>query len=343
MGKLGDADYERAHPSNWVNISKLSQHIGLSRDTVYRIIKRELGVNRRSLDLCFSNLVIDLDYDPETDSGEDAEKIAQTVIDDLTNQNQSKNKEIIQIDCWNNIEFKEVRSTKVKQKQWCLILEGDLDKLNPDTLEKIEQLVQELSEDNTQKMIKLTKGSIVIEFAGSQAGFQRMQALFESGQLTEIGGFPVQKVSEVSEEEREPTRLSEWLEGIFAPVWESVEELLRTSEPNLAFRSIDRAVVRRKTIALAEDAETVELAISISPLESEEVTLVLQILPSPGCNQLPEGLQVRLLDESDREIPGAKASEAKENIQFDITAELGDRFSLMIEKNLHQVLEPFIV
>ncbi|MEB3829340.1 DUF1822 family protein [Phormidium sp. CCY1219] len=337
--EFGDAKDKPANLKDWVNISELSVEVGLNRDTVSKILKREEGVNLTTLDRCFSNLGIDLEEKP----GEDYEEIPRTVIYDSTNRNQSKNGAFIQIDRWNNIEVKEVRSIKGKRKKWCLTLEGDLDELNTDTLEKLEQFVQELSEDDTQKMIKITKGSIVIEFAGSQAGFERMQALFESGQLTEIGGFAVQEVSAVSEEEREPTRLSEWLEGIFAPVWESVDELLRTSEANLAFRSVDRAVVRRKTIALGEDAETVELAIAISPLESGEVTLVIQILPSPGCTQLPEGLEVRLLDESDREIPGAKASSAKENIQFEITAELGDRFSIIIEQNSRRVVEPFIV
>jgi transcriptional regulator with XRE-family HTH domain len=331
---------EKSVPNDEVNITELSEKSGFNRDTISRILKRKLGVNLKTLRDCFSSLGIDLDELV----GVDYEELPRTVVDESTSRNQAKNKEVIQIDRWDNIKITEISSrTERKPKQWCLTIEGNLDELNAKTLEKLEKLVQELSGDSTQKVIKITKGSIVLKFAGSEVGFERMQALFESGQLTDIGGFSVREVRAVSEEERAPTRLSEWLEGIFSPVWESVEELLRTSEPNLAFRSIDLAVARRKTIALAEDAETVELAIAISPLESGEVTLVLQILPSPGCSQIPEGLQVRLLDESDREIPGAEASEAKENIQFDITAELGDRFSLMIEKNLHQVLEPFII
>jgi hypothetical protein len=221
-----------------------------------------------------------------------------------------------------------------------IVLDGDLDNLTEKELNNLKSAIDKLAPKFGLKFLNIRQGSIIIEFEGSAEGFQRIKALFESGELTEIAGFPVLEVSAVSEAPTQPTQLSQWLEGIFTPLWQSVEDLLIPSQPNLAFRNRTQGVSRKKSIAL-DETTNIELIVTISPLEAAEIKVILEVIPSNGVTHLPDGLQVQLLDAADERI--AETREAKQNIKFEITAEVGDRFSMIVEWDSFRFVEAFIV
>ncbi|MDJ1180493.1 DUF1822 family protein [Roseofilum sp. BLCC_M91] len=248
-------------------------------------------------------------------------------------------KEGIEIDNF-QISLEDVDNRTQNKKQWRLIIQSD--EYNETLLKTIENFVQNLTEDGTQKVIKISKGSIVIEFEGSPEGFERIKALFDSGELTEIAGFPIQEISALAEQQTQPTQLSEWLQGVFAPLWESVDGLFTPEQLRFAFRQRTEGVSRRKTIVFNElEDRQVELVATIIPVEMPRVKVMVQIVPSAGVTHLPEDLHIQLVDESDAENPEGEVFEAQENLEFN--AEVGDAFSIIVEQGRFRVVERFMV
>ena len=98
--------------------------------------------------------------------------------------------------------YKKKLST-VSKTQWQIILEADLQEI--EDVQKLANLILEkvkiLSGDvSSLRINKVEEGSIKIFFEGSQEGFEKIEELFRSGQLTEIEGIKIQEVSAVYEE-----------------------------------------------------------------------------------------------------------------------------------------------
>ncbi|OJJ27191.1 hypothetical protein BI308_01500 [Roseofilum reptotaenium AO1-A] len=223
-----------------------------------------------------------------------------------------------------------------------VVLHGDLKNLTLDQRRALEQEVQKIAKELDLIVVKIKSGSIIIEFEGSPEGFERIKALFDSGELTEVAGFAIQEISALPEQQTQRTQLREWLQGVFAPLWESVDGLLTTEQPSFAFRQRSEGVSRRKTIVFneLEDCQ-VEMVATIIPLERPKVKVIIQILPSPGASHLPEDLRIQLLDESDADNPEGEIFDAKENLEFNV--EEGDAFSIIVEQGRYRVVERFMV
>lgn len=248
-------------------------------------------------------------------------------------------KEVIQL---NNIQvnLKTERDILTNKTQWLLIIQGD--EYSETWLQEIENFVRTLTQDGTQTVIKISRGSIILEFEGSPEGFERIKALFDSGELTEIAGFAIQEISALPEQQTQRTQLSQWLQGVFAPLWESVDGLFATEQPSFAFRQRSEGISRRKTIVLNELEDLqVELVVTIIPVERPIVEVIVAILPSPGLSHVPEDLRIKLLDESDADTPEGQVFDAKENLKFNL--EVGDAFSIIVEQGRYRVVERFMV
>ncbi|MEO1068033.1 MAG: sigma-70 family RNA polymerase sigma factor [Cyanobacteria bacterium J06638_6] len=84
---------------------------------------------------------------------------------------------------------------------WRITLEGDFTETATDN-QLVMAILAELkqrSQDPSLRLISVRQGSIVIELVGSAEGYQIIQALISSGQLTNILGLPVRHVSLVGE------------------------------------------------------------------------------------------------------------------------------------------------
>jgi uncharacterized protein YjbI with pentapeptide repeats len=79
-----------------------------------------------------------------------------------------------------------------KQKQVAFVIDGSLKDLDPTKLAKLQALVraiQQLTGDASLTVVDILEGSIRLFLEGSEAGVDRLQELFDSGELTEILGF----------------------------------------------------------------------------------------------------------------------------------------------------------
>jgi len=315
-----------------VNQFKLANFCQLDRNTVKSILSRK-GVRKNTLDQLTSKLDEYLENLQKPFDNDDIEEC----------QHPFRQEEaFFDLKGWEEIDIEEVESATQNTKKWRLIVEGDIDNLTQQKYERLRDFIKKLAEDGTQKVIKISKGSIVIEFEGSPEGFERIKALFDSGELTEIAGFPIQEISALAEQQTQPTQLSQWLQGVFAPLWESVDGLFTPEQPRFAFRQRTEGVSRRKTIVFNElEDRQVELVATIIPVEMPRVKVMVQIVPSAGATHLPEDLHIQLVDESDAENPEGEVFEAQENLEFN--AEVGDAFSIIIEQGRYRVVERFIV
>ncbi|CAD5990250.1 Helix-turn-helix (Modular protein) [Planktothrix tepida] len=70
-------------------------------------------------------------------------------------------------------------------------LGGNLNELTPEKIEEFQSRVFQLAQSNNHKYVYTTEGSIIIGFEGDLEGFKRIEALFKSGEMKELAGFPV--------------------------------------------------------------------------------------------------------------------------------------------------------
>ena len=99
-----------------------------------------------------------------------------------------------------------------------MVLSGTLEEANRSRVEAVLRHLQNLLYDSDLTLQEVRRGSIVLEFLCSQAGFDRLMLLQTSGQLHEVMGFVVEDIrvldsrssdGVISDEERERQRESD--------------------------------------------------------------------------------------------------------------------------------------
>ncbi|WP_392530186.1 alr0857 family protein [Nostoc sp. C117] len=86
------------------------------------------------------------------------------------------------------------RKVTASQKQLAFAIAGSFDEVDHGKLKAILALLQKISGDATIEIIRVEEGSIRIILNGSDEGLERIKQLFESGELTEVLGTPVEYV-----------------------------------------------------------------------------------------------------------------------------------------------------
>ncbi len=174
-------------------------------------------------------------------------------------------------------------------------------------------------------------------------------------------------------------KLSEWLNHIFTPAWQSLEEVFcsQGNRPILGFRSINNpdalinllqttqderirweTVERLRKIDQSNPVCGVERAIDLSTqFEGNAIALTVSILPKLDSKMailvkvytlnnhlsLPTGLQLIGLDEDGNTLKDIVVKPQDSHIQFFFTADIGDKFSLNVKLNHRSITEYFIV
>jgi hypothetical protein len=89
---------------------------------------------------------------------------------------------------------------KPMRVKWQIVLEGELSNTfdDSDLINRLIQQLKELTQDQSLTCEKAENGSIVLTLKGTEEGFKVIEALFKSGQLTEICGLHVEYVGLVS-------------------------------------------------------------------------------------------------------------------------------------------------
>ncbi|WP_432812515.1 DUF1822 family protein [Pantanalinema sp. GBBB05] len=146
-------------------------------------------------------------------------------------------------------------------------------------------------------------------------------------------------------------RLSDWLQGQFTEVWQTVDAVLPT-QVVMAWRSSESgsedvpvyAINRAKVLALAptEGKDGFALLIGITPIDSTQMNLGLHVCPvGQQATFLPE-IRVRLLDGAGTEVGQASAT-MPETIQFQFSGQVGEQFSVEVAMGDRTLTEFFEV
>jgi hypothetical protein len=229
--------------------------------------------------------------------------------------------------------------------RWQLKLSGNLAELTPEYIKKLQTVVREIAGEDRQNIMNITAGSIIIEFAGSEAGFKRIQSLFNRGELTEIAGFPVASVEQVIE----PVNLSQWRQDIFPAAWQAIASLLTPQQMQLAFgwRSAwEPEIIRGHEINLGANlaATSLVLVVGLATENEAKTRICLQLHPTPQQNYLPPNLQLILLDERKNPVLAtATENSTSRFLQLDFRGDLTEPFSVKISLGSDTITKNFVI
>ncbi len=225
--------------------------------------------------------------------------------------------------------------------RWQLKLCGNLVNLTPESIDKIKTLVREITGDKGQNIMNITTGSIIIEFAGTAAGFNRIKSLFNRGELTEIAGWKIEAIEEVVE----AIDLSQWRQDIFPAGWQAIAALLNSTQMQLAFgwRSAwEPEIIRGQLVNIA--AKSLVLVVALAGETETKTRICLQVHPTPQATNLPANLKLILLDQENNPV----LTTATENttsgfLQLDFKGDVGEPFTVNISLDNDIIGKSFVI
>lgn len=225
--------------------------------------------------------------------------------------------------------------------RWQLKLCGNLVNLTPESIEKIKTVVREITGDKGQNIMNITTGSIIIEFAGTAAGFNRIKSLFNRGELTEIAGLKIEAIEEVVE----AIDLSQWQQDIFPAGWQAIGALLSLTQMQLAFgwRSAwEPEIIRGQLVNIA--AKSLVLVVALAGETETKTRICLQVHPAPEATNLPANLKLILLDQENNPV----LTTATENttsgfLQLDFKGDVGEPFTVKISLDNDIISQSFVI
>lgn len=145
------------------------------------------------------------------------------------------------------------------------------------------------------------------------------------------------------ERQQVEVNLSQWLLNIFETNWQSLEEILAPKAPLLAFRK--SSITRGKLVDLGLHLphQLVALVVTLTPKTSVEIQIKMRVYPTNEQVHLPENLTVQVLDGEGTSVMEARAKTANTHITLELSAQLGERFSVLLKLGNTNVTEHFIV
>ncbi len=138
--------------------------------------------------------------------------------------------------------------------------------------------------------------------------------------------------------------LSQWLQNIYDVSWLSVSEILAPKELASTFRYKSK-VTRAKLVELGvhKPGQVVALIVTLAPRTSIEIQIKMQVYPTDEQAYLPENLVVKVLDEDGTTVMSAHAKTVNTHIMLELSAQVGERFSVRLELGNTNITENFIV
>jgi hypothetical protein len=139
--------------------------------------------------------------------------------------------------------------------------------------------------------------------------------------------------------------LSQWFKNVFETGWQTLEALLGTNSPELAFRYHLRkkSVQRAKLIELERQGESVAMIVVLSPKSEPEMDIVVEVQPQKGQTYLPLNMALMVLDEEGETVMEAQTRDQTKNIQLQFNGEPGERFSIKVIFGDVSVKEDFVI
>ena len=190
---------------------------------------------------------------------------------------------------------------------------------------------------------------------GTVLGFVRQvnQEELPLDQLISLTKFPTYLSQQKRATPIQVASLSSWITGALAQGWQQLDELFA---PPIAmnFRSqqelvkspeyLDSPEVSRvKLVQLGQNTnQTIALILNIQPQSKSEFNVSVRVCNQQYDNYLPEGLELVIVDQINRPVMIAQASET-ETIEFFFSGELGEKFSVEVSLDEQCEVERFII
>ena len=156
-------------------------------------------------------------------------------------------------------------------------------------------------------------------------------------------------------QDKERIHLSQWLHNVFDAGWETVEALFNPpqAELNFRFRGAHRkttttpknpefGIKRGKLLGLERAGEQVALFVGLEPTAESDMKISVEVYPIGGQTNLPEDLQLMVLDEKGEVVMQAQARSTK-NIQLKFSGESGEGFGVKVALGDVSIAEPFLI
>jgi len=153
------------------------------------------------------------------------------------------------------------------------------------------------------------------------------------------------------------TQLRDWLRGLFEESWQAIDRLLDfpQSPGEFAFRGSHFSetiptqnipVIRRGKVlesSLEYHQDKIALVIGLTPTDSPQVNVTIEVSAVKPQTKLPENLKLMLLDETGEIVMQAQANQSQktETIKLLFSGELGDRFIVQVILNEVSFTEVF--
>jgi len=147
------------------------------------------------------------------------------------------------------------------------------------------------------------------------------------------------------ERNQDEVSLRQWLQNIFEMGWQPVEKILAPKAPSLAFRYKNR-VTQSKLIGLGIQRSGQALALVVTPTSETEVQIHIkaQVYPTGKQAYLPPNLTLKVLEGEGVAVMEARTGSANtHNMTLELSARLGERFSVRVELGDISVTENFVV
>lgn len=215
-----------------------------------------------------------------------------------------------------------------------LVLTGSVSELQKTRIEAILEHLRELLEDPLITLKEIESGSIILVLEGSLKGFERLQFLFKTSQLTEVLGSALADVRLQSIYPLNTIDLRQRLESLFNGDWQPVENLIfaqanRSERVRSELEEETVTVTKAKKIDLGKD-RSVTLKIKFIAIANEEIEATIEVYPGTRSLYLPVGLQLNILEESDAIALSAQAKNYVDSLQLKFSFNLAEEFKIKI-------------
>ena len=164
-------------------------------------------------------------------------------------------------------------------------------------------------------------------------------------------------------ESTEQVNLSQLLQGVFVTGWQTLEQLLLgTGEGNLAYggarrseanpvlggASADRRMGKLISLEQLEERQVVLLVESDAKLlasgsKTEEIDIVLRVIPANRQGVLPTGLQLIILDELGTVVRQTEAEVGNDYLRLPISGRRGEQFGVTVSLVNSSITESFVI
>lgn len=125
-------------------------------------------------------------------------------------------------------------------------------------------------------------------------------------------------------------KIGQWLDGFVDAGWQTIEHLLNPQQLGLAFKSAV-SMTRGQKIDLGMQLEqiSVALVVKIAAGSDGEVNILTQVYPV-GNHVLPQGVKLNIHDESGESVLEVISRDEDNWIQLEFSAELGEKFQIIL-------------